>query len=126
MPFCPKCRYEYNPGTETCPDCNEKLLENLPENKPEENEGKADSESDGERVWPSGEAEWVLLCTTGNIFYFQVLEQALKENGIACFFEQQPTRGSLGFGAGGPIIVYVPRDRLEEAKNIKEQTADNS
>ncbi|MBN2227726.1 MAG: hypothetical protein JW763_10215 [candidate division Zixibacteria bacterium] len=30
MPFCPKCRYEYNPDVLVCPDCNEPLVAILP------------------------------------------------------------------------------------------------
>ena len=30
MPFCPKCRYEYQPGVSVCPDCNETLVASLP------------------------------------------------------------------------------------------------
>lgn len=30
MPYCPKCRYEYNPEISTCPDCNERLVASLP------------------------------------------------------------------------------------------------
>lgn len=31
MPFCPKCRYEYREGFDTCPDCDVKLVQKLPE-----------------------------------------------------------------------------------------------
>ncbi|MEA2030985.1 MAG: hypothetical protein U9N55_05245 [candidate division Zixibacteria bacterium] len=30
MPFCPHCRYEYNPEVTVCPDCGEKLVSELP------------------------------------------------------------------------------------------------
>jgi hypothetical protein len=30
MPFCPKCRAEYIEGVETCPDCQVKLVNELP------------------------------------------------------------------------------------------------
>ena len=29
MPFCPKCRYEYKDGVNTCPDCDEPLVSSL-------------------------------------------------------------------------------------------------
>lgn len=30
MPYCPKCKYEYRPDIKVCPDCNEKLVAELP------------------------------------------------------------------------------------------------
>lgn len=30
MPFCPKCRYEYREGIKICPDCEVKLVAELP------------------------------------------------------------------------------------------------
>jgi hypothetical protein len=36
MPFCPKCRYEYNPGVTVCPDCDLKLVPKLHEEPEEE------------------------------------------------------------------------------------------
>ncbi|MFH1701668.1 MAG: hypothetical protein ABIE07_13905 [Candidatus Zixiibacteriota bacterium] len=37
MPFCPKCKYEYEWGIGECPDCEAKLVDSLPV-KDEENE----------------------------------------------------------------------------------------
>jgi hypothetical protein len=31
MPYCPTCRYEYTQGLEICPDCNQRLIDSLPE-----------------------------------------------------------------------------------------------
>lgn len=31
MPFCPDCKYEYNPGIKKCPDCGSRLVDKLPE-----------------------------------------------------------------------------------------------
>jgi hypothetical protein len=31
MPFCPKCRYEYQAGIAKCPDCDETLVSSLPD-----------------------------------------------------------------------------------------------
>ena len=35
MPFCPKCRFEYVEGIETCPDCDLKLVPKLHEPTPD-------------------------------------------------------------------------------------------
>lgn len=29
MPFCPKCKYEYREGVQTCPDCDARLVAEL-------------------------------------------------------------------------------------------------
>ena len=34
MPWCPKCRMEYNPGIALCSDCQELLVDNLSQSKP--------------------------------------------------------------------------------------------
>ena len=31
MSFCPACRYEYETGIRFCPDCDEELIDRLPE-----------------------------------------------------------------------------------------------
>ena len=33
MPYCPKCRYEYKPTIEICPDCGKKLVAKLKQKK---------------------------------------------------------------------------------------------
>ena len=30
MPYCPKCKYEYQPGVSVCPECGEPLVVELP------------------------------------------------------------------------------------------------
>jgi hypothetical protein len=36
MPFCPTCKYEYRPDVKTCPDCDVKLVDELPVDEPRE------------------------------------------------------------------------------------------
>jgi hypothetical protein len=36
MPYCPKCRYEYIEGVEECPDCDVKLVEEMPPEEEDE------------------------------------------------------------------------------------------
>jgi hypothetical protein len=38
MPFCPVCRFEYNPGITTCPDYGAKLVPELDEPKKPDND----------------------------------------------------------------------------------------
>ena len=112
MPFCPKCKYEYKLGIEACPDCGEKLVDSLP----------------GEE-WEFGEeVELALLHSTSNLIYVDFLKQALKDNGIPCLLKRE---GPSIYGSGtvpNPFFdtkIYVPKDKLEEAKRIKDQTVDN-
>jgi hypothetical protein len=112
MPFCPKCKYEYKPGIEICPDCDEKLVDSLPEEELEFDE----------------EVELALLCTTSNVIHIDFLKEALKDSGIPCLVKREaPT--IYGSGAVGSAFfgarIYVPKDKLEEAKRIKDQTIDN-
>jgi hypothetical protein len=48
MPFCPNCKYEYKATVSVCPDCNEPLVDVLPEDVEDEFEEDYDN--------------WVPLC----------------------------------------------------------------
>ena len=52
MPFCPKCRYEYEPSVSICPDCGERLVSSLPEEPPKISEEKT--------VWPKTAEHWIV------------------------------------------------------------------
>ncbi|MCJ7507531.1 MAG: DUF2007 domain-containing protein [candidate division Zixibacteria bacterium] len=116
MPFCPKCKYEYKPGIEICPDCDEKLVESLPEEEPDE-----EPELDGE-------IELALLCTTSSLVHTEFLKEALKDNDIPCLVKREGP-SIYGSGVAGYAFfgskIYIPKDKLEEAKRIKDQTIDN-
>ena len=43
MPYCPKCRYEYNPEISTCPDGDERLVISLSETDVESSESEIDN-----------------------------------------------------------------------------------
>ena len=112
MPFCPKCKYEYKPTVEVCPDCGEKLIDSLPKEEMEFGE----------------EIELALLHTTSNLIYVDFLKQALKDNDIPCLLKRE---GPTIYGSGtvpNPFFatkIYVPKNKLQEAKSIKDQTVDN-
>jgi hypothetical protein len=116
MPFCPKCKYEYKPEIRICPDCNEELVNNLTEEEPEE-EPEFDEE-----------VELALLCTTSNVVHTEFLKEALKDNDIPYLVKREaPTIYGSGI-VGGAFFgakIYVPKDKLEEATKIKDQTLDN-
>jgi len=113
MSFCPKCRYEYESEMEICLDCDEKLVDQLPEEE---------KQKFGE------EAESALLHTTSNMIYVDFLKQALKDNGINYLLKREAPSIYGSGTVAGPFFetrIYVSRDKLEEAGKIKEQTIDN-
>jgi hypothetical protein len=117
MPFCPLCKSEYSPGTKRCPDCEVDLIEELPE----------DAESD-DSVEDLPE-NLVFLYNTRNKVYAEFLKETLENSGIPCYLK---TSGSfLEEGLGyvtknkGGYKIYVPEDKYEESKAIKEQTVSN-
>jgi hypothetical protein len=96
-----------------CPDCGEKLIGQLPEEEKQEF-GK--------------EVELALLHSTSNMIYVDFLEQALKDNGINCLLKREAPSIYGSGTVASPFFetkIYVPKDKLEEARKIKEQTIDN-
>ncbi len=66
MPFCPTCLFEYVPEVTECPTCKVRLVAARPPRPARSEE----------------EAEQVLLCTTEGMIHAQLLQTALKEQGI--------------------------------------------
>ncbi len=109
MPFCPKCRIEYQEGITHCPDCGAELVAELP---PEEES----------RLSPS-ETELVELCRLSDPNQGDVLKATLEEAGIAALVRTKgPISGELARVVDGitddEAIIYVTRNRLEEAKEV--------
>ena len=46
MPYCPKCRDEFEDWVEECPDCKEKLVDELPPLPEEEPRGDRDNKQE--------------------------------------------------------------------------------
>lgn len=108
MPFCPECKYEYNPGVATCPDCNVDLVAALPE-EPEE------------RVYEN----WIQLARFNSLQYARMLEQALREGGIPIVVQS----GTGHFGhigsteqllnpIGGGYSIIVPEEFIVKADAV--------
>jgi len=112
MPYCPKCRYEYKPVVEICPDCGERLVAKLNEAKGYES-----------RVEPRIK----LLYVTNKAAYVRLLKEALENNGITCLIKRGPS------GIVQPSMplsfydrsVYVREEDFEKSCEIKEQVVDN-
>jgi len=104
--FCPNCKYEYKPEIENCPDCGAGLVEKLEESKP----------------IVEKEPSLALLCTTQNLFYANFLKEALEKNDIPCLIKNE---GGMMFYPPVAAKIYVPEEKYEKSRKIKEQLVDD-
>jgi len=105
MPFCPKCRCEYQPGIEVCADCGVYLVENPP---PEIDEEYADT-------------EWVELHSFPGTLYAAMAVEVLNREGIPAY-SQSTFAGGIGYGpvygadfTGSNAVVYVLEPDYQQA-----------
>lgn len=89
--FCPKCRYEYREGVTECPDCDEKLVEDLP------------PEDDPFANAPQYE-DWVQLARLPSPQHAALIEEALRAKDIPVVV----LSGTGHFGATGSMGPSVP------------------
>ena len=111
MPFCPKCRYEYESRVSRCPDCEETLVSHLPPEEPD----KPDL--------PEDFKEWVQVARLTSNQYAQLLVSAFRSSGIPVVVQggtghfgmtgQDGT--SLFLPSGGGYSVYVPEGHVVAA-----------
>ena len=107
MPFCPDCKYEYEPEVKICPDCGAVLVDKLPEHP-------ADQEP----------VKYVFLKDVPSRLYAEMLKGALEEKGIPCFVKGDDIGIMLGsYSTTSPvrISVWVDRNKLFEAKKIAQE-----
>ena len=117
MPFCPNCRYEYNPGTSTCPDCDEVLVDVLP---PKSDGNFEDNDSKY--------GDWVKVARLTSQAYAAMINDGLKAKDIpvvilsaAGHFGQTGSMGTSSFfPVGGGYLVLVPEQYIDEANNEAE------
>ncbi len=110
MPFCPKCRFEYEAGTKECPDCNEKLVDVLP---PEPAEFAPDSEY----------KNWIPLARLTSEQYAEMIEERLEQVNIPVVilsatghFGMTGQMGPTSFNpAGSWYQVMVPEEFAADA-----------
>ena len=122
MPFCPKCRYEYNLGVQTCPDCETQLVDSL----------QSEDERPSSGVFVNGagsDARFVPLPNLPGKVYAEMVKGALEERGIPCYIHHQGGGGIMRVsGTGLPatsVELYVPEDRYEECVEIQKQMVDH-
>ncbi len=112
MPFCPSCRYEYKIGVTVCPDCNEKLVDRLPEKpKPEES--------------PPGKTyeDWVPLVRVSSPGAAEMTVEGLRAKDIPAVIQSgvghfgfAGTQGLSSFApVGGGYSIMVPREFVDDA-----------
>jgi len=115
MPYCPECNAEYDPGTTRCPDCDRELVDDA-------DDDELDDEID-EEAFIEEEAPPVLLYQTNNMVNAEVLEEALKDQGIPCLIKSGTGTysglSSLSSTLKG-VKIFVPESALEEAIEVAE------
>ncbi|MCP4632045.1 MAG: hypothetical protein GY855_03890 [candidate division Zixibacteria bacterium] len=109
MPYCPNCRYEYKIGVRICPDCDEELVDFLPE----ENElEKLETYHD-----------WIQVARFTSPQIAEMLIEVLRANDIpstlisgAGHFGQTGQMGFSSFvSAGSGYSLMIPREFVEQA-----------
>lgn len=112
MPFCPKCRYEYESTVTNCPDCEEPLVDALPF----EEEAIAD-------------IKFVAMPGLPGRVYADMVKGVLEQRGIPCYIRSEGLMDTIGVSGTGPINrgvkIYVPEDRLEECVEIQHGMLDH-
>jgi hypothetical protein len=111
MPFCPKCRYEYREGFETCPDCDETLVPELPE---------IVEDVSPQKVAEDDDEEWVQLARFTSNQLAEMVVEGLKSKGIpAVLFSADGYYGVIGHVGGGSSVM-VPLEHVAKADRVAE------
>jgi hypothetical protein len=112
MPYCPDCGAEYDPGITRCPDCERELVDDSVEEEELE-----------DKVFIEGDVQPVLLYQTNDPIRAEVLEEALKDQGIPCLVKAG-TGTYSGLGALTSVFkgisIYIPETALNEAIEVAE------
>ena len=110
MPYCPKCKYEYNYGQAKCPDCDEYLVNNLPEET-------------GEETLNDEKIDWIPLCRLTSNQISEMLVEALESKGIRALVHSGAGHfgitGQMGASSfrpiGGAYTIMVGRENANDA-----------
>jgi hypothetical protein len=130
MPFCPKCRYEYLPTVSHCPDCEVRLVSELPL-QPEEPDEPPEAVEPEDLVEMESYDNWIPLARLNSTVTAEMVLEALHSKDIPAVLSDQTGHfgqtGQMGPSssrpiAGAVITLYVPeefaRDASHEARII--------
>jgi hypothetical protein len=113
MPYCPKCKTEYNTGIEKCSDCDLPLVEELPEESPEET---------------PGEINYKLLRNLPSRLYAEMLKESLQNSGIYSIIKGDDIGIMLGSYSTTSLVevsLWVPEEDWERANQIADEMLDH-
>ncbi len=114
MPYCPKCKYEYEYGVGMCPDCDERLVDSLPEeNDSDDVAGQMAKKYD----------DWVLLANLTSQYFASMCHEGLTAKNIPAVILSGTGHfgmtGQMGITNYRPIDgnykLYVPKEFSEDA-----------
>lgn len=125
MSFCPNCKAEYREGFTLCADCQETLVEALPDEQGSESDfiGANDGTSGS---FDSGDPH-AFLCTVTDPTEGDIIEALLLAEGIPIARRYRGCGGYLTVCMGAPnlpIDLYVPVTALEEARALLSEEGD--
>jgi hypothetical protein len=109
MPFCPNCKYEYNEDVKECPDCGVPLVDKLQEESPEE-------------------SDYVPLRSLPSRLYAEMLQEALKKEGIPSIIKGDDVGIMLGsYSTTSPVkvTIWVPEAAVDRCAEIADQMLDH-
>jgi len=108
MPFCPKCKYEFESDIKKCPDCGTTLVPQLPEEH-------------------EVEVKWVLLKKLSSPVQAEMIKEILADNNIQSFIKSDlihDTFATHGTSmAGSYAKLYVAENKQKAAQRIVAQVS---
>lgn len=123
MPFCPKCRYEYLPTVSECPDCEVRLVAELPL-EPEEPDELPEAHEPEESVEMESYDNWIPLARFTSTQYADMVLEALESKDIPAVLSDKTgyfgKTGQMGLSSSPPIAgavttLYVPEEFASDA-----------
>lgn len=109
MPYCPKCRFEYEMGIDICTDCDVDLVAELPPAIPEEYQ----------------DAEWIELYSFPGTLYAGMAIELLTREGIPAYSQSFFGGSAMGVSTSGDYVgalasVFVLEPDYDRGRDIIE------